>query len=149
MKLKSREFLTKRFAKTFPDRSSLSYLFRRIQPSGILQACWNKRNTYTSTVDPTTLGPPLLFSQIQIPDFDAKIYARLFYIRASYFSGRHSRIIDLEGESSPAPVIDNSARCTRSFRFIPSGLSRVETRRSRCSTIIRSYLSLSLSGREV
>lgn len=43
MKLKSREFLTKRFAKTFPDRSSLSYLFRRIQPSGILQACWNKR----------------------------------------------------------------------------------------------------------
>lgn len=136
-KLKSREFLTKRFAKTFWPFLLILFIHKN---SLLHQASWNKRKRILQPwIRP--LSTLLLFSQIQIPDFDGKIYAVLFCrILVVFF---RTRIIDLEGKSSPASVIDTHRSLHALVSHSEWGLSRVETTRSRCFTIIRSYLSLS------
>lgn len=130
-KLKSREFLTKRFAKTFWPFLLILFIHKN---SLLHQASWNKRKRI---LQPWIRPLSSCFPKFKFPISMEKYTRCFFVVFSSYSSGRGLSI------SKGKAVIDTHRSLHALVSHSEWGLSRVETTRSRCFMIIRSYLSLS------
>lgn len=172
MKQKSGEFLTKKVCENvltvppYPIYSKNSPSSRNPFPLPSSSSRNKRKRIHGAWI---LLGPLLVFqrtnSRFRCKNIPGLAASECFFLYSrpsrvlSYSSGWHSRVADyrsgFDSETSRREKLSpssarrrgnaHSAGCTRSF-LTPSGLlSRVETTRSRCSAIMRSHLSLSLS----
>lgn len=120
-KLKSREFLTKRFAKTFWPFLLILFIHKN---SLLHQASWNKRKRI---LQPWIRPLSSCFPKFKFPISMEKYTRCFFVVFSSYSSGRGLSIS--KGKTVLLQSSTLIVRCTRSF-LIPSGDYRAWRRRA-------------------